>query len=133
MCISRITKRRIIVVQSLVLSVINYCIRIWGATNATVIQRAQRLQNFAARVLLGGLRRHDLISPAFKELWLNMKPKHLLDVNMDMQKSQNNLQSEWFHFFPAIHSTTSIAVLPDNKTTFLLPKQKLKPVLEPLQ
>ncbi len=45
---------RIIVVQS---SITNYCIRIWGTTNATLIQKVQRLQNFAVRSSAGGLKR----------------------------------------------------------------------------
>ncbi len=45
---------RIIVVQSLALSIINYCIRIWGTTNQTILNKAQKLQNFAAKVAIGG-------------------------------------------------------------------------------
>ena len=113
MYISRISMNfdkssRIIVVQSLVLSIINYCIRIWGTTNATLLQKVQRLQNFAARVSVGGLKKHDHISPAFKELgWLNIKQKHVLDVNIAMYKSLNSLYPEWLHFFPTVHNTTN--------------------------
>lgn len=41
---------RIMVVQSLVLSIVNYCSRVWGATNKTQIERVQKLQIFAATV-----------------------------------------------------------------------------------
>ncbi len=34
-------RTRTIVVQSLVLSIINYCIRIWGTTNATFLSNVQ--------------------------------------------------------------------------------------------
>ncbi len=44
---------RIIVVQSLVLPIMNYCIRIWDTTNQTILNEAQKLQNFAARVAIG--------------------------------------------------------------------------------
>ena len=99
---------RIIVVQSLVLSIINYCIRIWGTTNATLIQKIQRLQNFAARVSVGGLKKLDHISPAFKEFgWLNIRQKHALDVNIAMYKSLNSLYPEWLHFLPTVPSTTN--------------------------
>jgi len=43
-CFKRST--RIMVVQSLVLSIVNYCSRVWGATNKTQIERVQKLQNF---------------------------------------------------------------------------------------
>ncbi len=99
---------RIIVVQSLVPSIINYCIRIWGTTNATLIQTVQRVQNFAARVSVGGLKKHDHISPAFKELgWLNTRQKQVLDVNIAMYKFLNSFYPEWLHFFPTVQSTTN--------------------------
>ncbi len=44
------------VFQSRVLSLINYCIRIWGTTNTTLIHKVQKLQNFAARVSVGGMK-----------------------------------------------------------------------------
>ena len=47
---------RVIIVQSLVLSLINYCIGIWGSTNMTLHQNVQKLQNFAAKVAIGGLK-----------------------------------------------------------------------------
>ncbi len=37
------------------LSVINYCIKIWGTTNNYQKKRVQKLQNFAARVAAGRL------------------------------------------------------------------------------
>ncbi len=40
---------RQIVVLTLVLSLIEYCIRLWGTTSATVISSVQKLKNFAAR------------------------------------------------------------------------------------
>ncbi len=56
------------VVQSLVLSLINYCFKIWGTTNSTLIHKVQKLQNFAARVSIVGMEKHDKVSPFFKEL-----------------------------------------------------------------
>ena len=76
MYISRISDRldkqtRIIVVETLVLSLIEYCIRIWGTTSDTITSSAQKLQNFAARVAVGGIKKYDHVSPSFKELkWL---------------------------------------------------------------
>jgi len=43
-CFERST--RIMVVQSLVLSIVSYCSRVWGTTNKTQIERVQKLQNF---------------------------------------------------------------------------------------
>ena len=62
---------RIMVVQSLVLSVLNYCLSVWGSTNKTQMYRVRKLQNFAARVAIGGVRKHDHVTPLFDMLgWL---------------------------------------------------------------
>ncbi len=45
------------VVQALVLSLINYCIRIWGTTNNSVIKtKVHELQNFAAKFSICGMK-----------------------------------------------------------------------------
>ncbi len=56
------------VVQSLVLSHMNYCLIIWGTTTSSLISKVQRLQNFSARVAAGGIKKFDHVSPAYKEL-----------------------------------------------------------------
>ena len=48
---------RVMIVQSLVLSVLNYCLRVWGSTNKTQMDRAKKIQNFAAKVAVGGARK----------------------------------------------------------------------------
>ena len=48
---------RIIIVQSLVLSLIHYCIRIWRTTNHTLLSNVQKVQNFAAKVAIGGAKK----------------------------------------------------------------------------
>ncbi len=62
---------RIIAVQSLVQSIINYCIRtsIWCTTNATLLQKVQRLQNLAARVSVGSLKKNMTTSPQLSKSW----------------------------------------------------------------
>ena len=45
---------RIISIESLVLSIINYGLMIWGNTATCHIQQVQKTQNFEARVALGG-------------------------------------------------------------------------------
>ncbi len=42
---------RILAVQSLVISVLNYCVAIWGTTNNTLLTKTQKLQNFAIKVV----------------------------------------------------------------------------------
>ncbi len=67
---------RKIVVQTLVLSIINYCICIWGSINVTLIHRIQKEQHFAAKVTIGGGRKCDHVTPIMKDLqWLRIKDK----------------------------------------------------------
>ena len=68
---------RILILQCLVLSQINYCIVIWGSTNKTLRQNIQKLQNFAAKVAIGGLRKYDHVTPIIKDLqWLTITDKY---------------------------------------------------------
>ncbi len=39
--------------QSLALSILNYCNTIWGITNTTLLNKAQKLQNFAFKIING--------------------------------------------------------------------------------
>ncbi len=69
-------KSRIMDIQAIVLNLINYCIRIWGTTNDTLISSVQKLQNFAMRIAIGGVKKFDHISPFYEELqWLRVKQK----------------------------------------------------------
>ena len=69
--------RRIIVVQSLVMSIINYGISIWRATNITQVERMQKIQNFAAKVALGGAAKSDHVTPFLWALkWMKIKHQY---------------------------------------------------------
>ena len=58
---------RSVIVQSLVLSVMNYCISIWGTTNVTQLKQVQKLQNFAAKIVDGKARKYDHVTPVLKQ------------------------------------------------------------------
>ncbi|KAK4322417.1 hypothetical protein Pmani_006757 [Petrolisthes manimaculis] len=75
------------------------------------------------RVSLGGFKKHDHITPAFKELgWLKIKPKPILDVNMAMYRSVNNLNPKWLHSFPTVHSKTNSVTRQQNN--LIIPSTK---------
>ncbi len=98
---------RKIVVQSLVSSQINYCISIWGTTNTTSLQKVQKIQNFAARVSTGGMRKYDHVSPAFRELrWLKVKQRYLFDICVVMYKSLTGIYPNWFYSFSRVQNVT---------------------------
>ena len=94
---------RILTVQSLALSPINYCLRIWGTTNVTLLQNAQKLQNFAAKIAVGGLKKRDHVTPALQELqWLTLKNKVVFDAATTVYKTLNNMFPEWLMQFPTV-------------------------------
>ena len=72
---------RIIIVQSIVISIMNYCLKVWGTTTQEQMDRVQKLENFAAKVAYGGARKYDHVTPIYKELkWLRMQDKVELDI-----------------------------------------------------
>ena len=113
MFISRISHNfdkstRIIVVQSLVLSLIYYCIEIWGSTNETLLCNAQKLQNFAAKVAIGCSRKYDHVTPILKQLkWLKLKEKHILDKCTTVYKAVNGFFPDWYLKFPTVRENTT--------------------------
>ena len=59
---------RILVVQSLARSIVNYCIKVWGITTQQQIDKVQKLENFAAKFAVGGPKKYDHVTPIFDEL-----------------------------------------------------------------
>ncbi len=52
-----------------------------GTTNDTLMSGVQKLQIFAVRVAIGGVKKYDHVSPFYKEFqWLRIKHKHVLEV-----------------------------------------------------
>ncbi len=71
------TRARITLIQTLVLSIMNYGIKIWGTTNITHAQQIQRLQSFAAKVALGSCAKFDHATLFLRELgWLKIHQKY---------------------------------------------------------
>ncbi len=57
--------------QSLVLSTIKCGITFWGTTKYTLLNKVQKVQNFAIKVVDGKARIFDHVTPLFTELqWL---------------------------------------------------------------
>ncbi len=72
---------RITIIQSVVLSIINYGIKIWGSTSKTNMIKMQKLQNFAAKAALGGGARRDHATPFIRDLrWLKMHQRYKYEM-----------------------------------------------------
>ena len=84
------------IVQALALSTINYCLKIWGTTSKNNILRVQKLQNFAAKVAMGGARKYDHVSPILEELqWLKIDQQINHDICVTIFKLMNNKLPSW--------------------------------------
>ena len=96
---------RIMIIQSLVLSVINYGIKLWGATSDLYLNKAQKLVNFAARVAVVGVRKYDHISPTLQQLqWLKIKDKYTYEVCLFVFKVLKKEYPSWLYEFPNVGS-----------------------------
>ena len=96
-------KTRITVIQSLIMSIINYGISIWGTTNSTQIERVQKLQNFAAKVALGGAPKSEHVTPFLKELgWLKINQKYKLEIATIIYNLINKNFPNWLFPLPTV-------------------------------
>ncbi len=69
------------VIQSLALSGVNYYLQVYGTTNDTQMRRVQKLQNFVAKICVGGARRADHATPFITQLeWLKFNKKKELSL-----------------------------------------------------
>lgn len=90
------SEMRAMVVQSLALSIMNYCLKVYGSTSKEQLHRIQKLQNFAARVVDGKARKYDHASPILKNFqWLNIKQKFQFDLCVTVFKFINKLLPSW--------------------------------------
>ena len=72
---------RVLLVQALALSIINYCSKIWGMAGKTQIQRVQKLQNFASKIVTANARKYDHATPYINSLkWLKIEAKCIFDI-----------------------------------------------------
>ena len=114
---------RIMVVQSLVLSVLNYCLRIWGSTNKTQLERVQKLQNFAAKIAVGGARKHDHVTPILQKLeWLQMEMKYFYDICLLVFKINNNLLPEWLFSLPTVNQARAENINTRHQNSLFVPR-----------
>ncbi len=66
MCINRNSialdkSSHITIVQTLALGFMNYCLRIWGITNKTIMSDAQKVHNFTVKVAIGGAKKITML------------------------------------------------------------------------
>ena len=94
---------RLIVVQSLALSIVNYYSRIWGMTTKQQLDCIQKVQNVAAKIACGGAKKYDHVTPILKELeWMNIKNKVNFDICVFIYKIVKQLLPDWLFEVPTV-------------------------------
>ena len=84
-----------LIINSFVFSRLFYCSSVWSNTSATNIHKLQRVQNFAARIILG-LRKYDRISAGQRSLrWLNVKQRLMVNDAVMMHKCLKGLSPSY--------------------------------------
>ncbi len=82
---------RLIAVETLALSHINYGITIWITANIMQLKRVQKLQNFAAKVAIGGASKFDHATPFVNKLqWLSIRQSHLWTMPNIIQDNEQS-------------------------------------------
>ncbi len=87
-------KSRLLIIQALIFSKIDYCQPIWGKCSKTLSNRLQKLMNFAAKVVCeGNYRKRDHVTPLMEKLqWLDIESRLALKEIIHVYKHINNLQ-----------------------------------------
>ena len=114
---------RVMAVQALILSVLNYCLPVWGSTSKTQINRAQKVLNFAARIAIGGVRKYDHVSPIFEKLkWLKIKTRFMYSICLLIFKSINNIIPEWVFSLSTIRENRENRVNTRHQNNLFIPR-----------
>ena len=114
---------RVMAVQALILSVLNYCLPVWGSTSKTQMNRVQKVLNFAARIAIGGAKKHDHVTPIFEKLkWLKIKPRFMYSICLIIFKSINNILPEWVFSLPTIREIRENRVNTRHQENLFIPR-----------
>ncbi len=96
---------RLRAVETLALSHINYGITVWSTINITQLKRVKKLQNFAAKVAIGGACKFDHATPILSKLqWLPIRQKVIYDQCLTSFKVINNHLPIWLFCFPYVRN-----------------------------
>ena len=88
-------KTLLLVINSFVFSKLQYCSTVWSNTSSSNIDKLQKVQNFAGRIILG-LRKYDHISDGLRSLkWLPIREKLILNDATMMHKCINKLVPDY--------------------------------------
>ena len=88
-------KTLLLLINSFVFSKLQYCSTVWSNTSSSNIDKLQKVQNLAGRIILG-LRKYDHISDGLRSLkWLPIREKLILNDATMMHKCINKLVPDY--------------------------------------
>jgi len=94
---------RIAVIETLVLSQIKYCCKLWGIAGKTQLQKVQKLQNFGAKVADGKARKFDHVTPIIKELkWIKIEQQYVFEICIFVFKILRGKLPPWLIALPTV-------------------------------
>ena len=86
------------------------------------MERVQKLQNFAAKVAIGGARKKDHVTPILKKLeWMKMEMKCYYEVCIHVFKIKNNLLPDWLLSLPTVNERLRPSVTTRQKDNLYVP------------
>ena len=92
---------RKLLLETLVFNRLFYCFKAWGNVADIHLQNIQKIQNFAARVAEGSLRKRDHVTPIMNQIgWLKIKYRYKYELGIMAFKIMNGLLPKWL--FPLI-------------------------------
>ena len=118
---------RKMIIESLVLTKLNYCSLIYSKCSATLKKEVQKVQNFAAKVACGNGKKHDHATPFINKLkWLRMEENYKVAEGTFVYKVVTNRMPSWVINFPSNNSrqqsralrNVNELVVKDMKTTY---------------
>ena len=76
---------------------------VWGMTTKAQLNRVQILQNFAAKVAIGGAGKYDHVTTIINKLeWLKIDEKCQYDLCITVFKSLRHYLPEWLFSLPTV-------------------------------
>jgi len=92
------------VIEAIVISLFSYCSTIWSTCSKTLMEKAQKVQNFAAKVAVGNGRKYDRATPFINKLgWMKFNDKFMYEFLLFIFKIVNKWIPDWVIDLPIIN------------------------------
>ena len=113
-----------IVYITIIQSIFDNCLTVWGSCASVYLNQIQRLQNRAARAVTGNFNYTDSVSSLIKTLgWMNIRQRHFYFMCILMFKCLNGMAPERLkNSFSYIKNTTGVDTRSARNNLLCIPK-----------